>query len=93
MFHRQGQFADRQWPIEYFHRAIGTAGQPGAEPQVRFQGQVGMIDQQQGRAVELTIVVIDPCAKLAAQPGQEEHPLHLRAELALPALFQLVEQR
>jgi len=52
-----------------------------------------MIHQQQRCAVQLAIVVIDPCAELAAQPGQEEPPFHLRAELALPALLQFAEQR
>ena len=40
----------------------------------------------------LAVVVIQAGAQLAAQPGVEEHPLQLAAELPLPALFQFAQQ-
>ena len=46
-----------------------------------------MIDQQHRRALERAVVVINPRAQFAAQPGVEKHPLQLRTELPLPALF------
>ena len=57
------------------------------------EGQVRVVNQQHRLAFERTVVVINARAQLAAQPGMEEHPLQLGAELPLPALFQLIEQR
>lgn len=47
-----------------------------------FQGQVRLVDQQQRWALQLAVVVVDPRAQLAAQPGVEKHLFHLAAELA-----------
>ena len=93
MLDGQRQFTGRQWPVEHLHRAIGTADQPCAQPQMWLQRQVGMIDQQQRRRMQLAVVMVDACAEFAAQPGKEKRPFHLCAELALPALFELGQQR
>ncbi|MCY1174820.1 hypothetical protein D9M73_150320 [compost metagenome] len=65
-FDRQCQFADRQRPVEDLHRAIRAADQPGREPQLRFHGQVRVVDQQHWRGAQLTIVMVDACAEFAA---------------------------
>ncbi|MNF83900.1 hypothetical protein D3C84_662380 [compost metagenome] len=92
MVNRQGEFTDRQRPVEYFHRAIDAADQPGRQPQVRLQRQVRLIDQQQRRGAQLTIVMVDACAEFAAEPGTKKRALHLLTELALPALLQNDQQ-
>ncbi|MNN14424.1 hypothetical protein D3C81_1274870 [compost metagenome] len=59
---------------------------------MRFHGQVRVVDQQQRRGAQLTIVMVDARTELAAQPGTKKAPLHLRPELALPALLQSGQQ-
>ncbi|MNV84677.1 hypothetical protein D3C71_1785700 [compost metagenome] len=88
MLDRQGQFARRQRPVEHFHRAVGAADQPGGQPQLRLQWQVGVVDQQQRRTAQLAVVVVEPGAQFAAQPTMEEPLFHPCAELPLPALFE-----
>ncbi|MOA23373.1 hypothetical protein D3C78_1439910 [compost metagenome] len=51
VFDRQRQFGGRQRPVKHLHRTIGAADQPRAQPQMRFQWQVGVIDQQQRGAM------------------------------------------
>ncbi|MNR51391.1 hypothetical protein D3C85_1710610 [compost metagenome] len=66
MIDRQRELAGGEWPVEHLHRTIGAADQPGGEPQVGLQRQVRVIDQQQRRTAQLTVVMVDACAEFAA---------------------------
>ncbi|MNG95053.1 hypothetical protein D3C79_540780 [compost metagenome] len=93
MAYSQAQLVAGRRPVEDLHRKPGIARQPGAQPEPWVEGQVRAVDQQQRGSAELMVVVVDPRAQFAAQPGMKEHLLKPCGKLALPAQFQIGKQR
>src|SRR3546814_15466584 len=77
---------------DLFNWAVGAGDEPGGQPQTGCEGLVIQIGEQQRTPDLLPVVEIDAGRQFAAEPGMNQRPLHRCTVLALPALFECIEQ-